>query len=180
MVNPIKQTKLCDNSEYILYGEEWIKNTLEKVEKKDLPEKFVPVRNSFFQDPWTLLEISGINTETLKADFKYYCHISENTYYWFVPLLLFTCKDNSEKYKENCSKVNEQISDFSFDFNFWKPFVIDHVDELAKDKVTCALLGHSYSSYNLPSDGMSKQTYGTVELDNGDEILGALWLWYNK
>lgn len=53
-------------------------------------------------------------------------------------------------------------------------------DNAGPDQITQSFLGHGYTTSRLPLDGFSELDNAVIELDNGDAILGWIWLWFNK
>jgi len=117
----------------------------------------------------------GVDATTLQGRAFYDCPWSGNRYYWMFPLGIITTTGGIERYGRNL------IGDSP-----WRCRVISrsgdvgNVDPSEFDGIVNAMLGHGYTEGTLPSDGCGEKVLATVPLDNGDEILVACWVWFNR
>jgi len=90
----------------------------------------------------------------------YTCPWTGNVYYWVYPLGVLS--NDAERY--NCEPWNIHTIDANYQLN----------------RIAVAMQGHGFTTMTLPSDGHGSRELGTVPLENGDLLLVACWVWFNK
>lgn len=175
--NPIAEPKIGD----ILYCGEYLSRVeLEVQELIQQPEwRFKPgTLNRLIQTQTRgfkgLFEI-GVDATVLEESVRYNCPWSDNVYYWMYPLGVIS--DDEKKYGRDsedtqgfpwlCRKINTRTN-------------MDDIDPSVFGKLVDAMLGHGYTAGTLPCDGSGEKVLATIPLDNGDELLVACWVWFNK
>ncbi len=151
----------------VLYGERFLSRV--ELAVADLEGKrLVRDQNRRFN-----LSDLGIATGDLEAQVVYRCPWTENKYYWMFPLGVVT--DDEKRYGLDISREPWMCRLISP-----SPCSIDHVNPSKWSEVTDAMLGHGYTVQTLPGDGHGNKVLATIPLDNGDEILVACWVWFNR
>lgn len=161
----------CAEPEYgnILYGSEYIWD-IEKIESLNNPEtKFISLRSP---NPWEAAKRLNVNADTLKESLLYECpFIHGNKYFWMIPTAIVVCEDIKQYRKPNYSS---SMLDFMFD----NKLSLNSLREL--DVIQKTMLGHGYTYFTLPDDGVNELKEFTINLNNGDKLLMSGWVWYNK
>ena len=136
----------------------------------------------FEPNPFWGLKYLGI--EWLEKGTKYKCPYTGMEFHGILPLAVVT--KSTQQYRERliANKFGEWRLDFVLDFDFhWS-----HSDEAKKplqqflrlNRVERVMLGTCYTSGTLASDGMGCLGLASMPLSNGDSLIVAVWIWYNK
>lgn len=108
----------------------------------------------------------------LKEQVTYCCpFFPGNKHFWMIPTAIIVSRD-IKQYRE------PNLSSPMFDHMFDATYTLNNLREL--NKVHKVMLGHGYTDFTLPSDGDNELAKFTVNLSNGDKLLMAGWIWYNK
>jgi len=119
----------------------------------------------------------GVDANAVQEEALYQCPWSGNHYHWMFPLGILT--DDEKRYGLDSGNIRSgrpwlcPMVSADMDEN-------GYTDPTELDKITKAMLGHGYTGGTLPSDGVGEIVLATVPLDNGDEILVACWVWFNR
>lgn len=159
----------------ILFGGEYIAG---RVVKKEIDQVlFLP---GTYHDPWKDLIKLRIKCNDFKEAVTYKDFVIENTYYWFLPIMILT--DNNQKYRNDNLKSPVYNHIFDSDFckgNLFSPDLGNDI-AISPGKIHASLLGHGYTYGTLPSDGSGRLDMLYVNLSNGDRLAGYCWIWFNK
>lgn len=185
MIKILKRKKIEDNEKVcpigdILYGEEYF---IKPYDVHYGQVKFLPV-TAIRYNPWKCLKGLGIDYEEFQKELAYEDFVSDNIYYWAVPVFLFSDKvdeivDNTKDiywkdlYKDHDWQARSYFREFEDDDNPWKhEFVMPSISE--------SLMGHGYTFGTIPSDGHGGKKNAIVELSDGSFLGCKVWVWYNK
>ena len=161
-----------------LTGAGWYSKVPEEV-WKDKP--FIPIpwinRHS-----WNALKILGIDAERFQKVITYECPWTQNQFWWYLPMYLFT--DELEMWLDRCDpyRVTSWTRDIILDVEHMQHHYSFHDTENSFEtgNVDEALLGHGYTEGTMPNDGHGSLYDATLTLSNGDYIGGKVWVWFNK
>ncbi len=124
--------------------------------------------------PWMVLaqQIGCSNAEEVAKTFVYECPWTENQYTGFVPMAIET--DDLEKFRPLIPEWREYLLDVDFMKKGYKsrPYAMDGIAQ--------SFAGHGYESGTLPMDGDHRLALAAINFENGDRLIGWLWLWFNK
>lgn len=173
MITPIKQSNPA-RPEYgdILAGQKYVCKIFEGNEELCLSGKHLVV--SKLQTLKSYEEM-GIDVSWIPT---YVCPFRGIKFYLMMPVGVLTEKGQSEYH----SHPPFGMTDFYNRQIAFGSYSIDDIDiwHRAKSGISMSFLGHGYTSGTLPSDGGVELKLGIVQLSNGDELLVAVWVWYNK
>jgi len=171
---PVAKPEIGD----VLYGEEFLskieiytvelfKTSFENPASNRLIQPSMPFTGGF-----SGLSALSIDAAVLQEQVRYNCPWTDNQYYWMYPLGVVS--DDEERYgidREKtpwlCRTINQQDD-------------MDNIDPSHLNTIVKTMLGHGYTVGTRPSDGHGEVVLGTIPLDNGDELLVACWVWFNK
>lgn len=128
----------------------------------------------------------GIDISWLK-DCMYECpYLPGNKYFWMLPVAVLS--DDQSRYYQTDGEGKVPYHSTYYERKFVLEEDHEHCcgeqvsfEELRREnKINLCLMGHGYTSYTLPSDGGGEVKLGLIPLDNGDELLVLVWVWYNK
>lgn len=177
MVKILKSSKKNNHSVGdILYGVDYV-DSISIPTKIDWKNKPILFLDGISPNTWEALTILNIDFAEFKSKVSYQDPYSNNTYYWQFPIGIQT--SDLIKYaqcKRNGSHVLSSIYPWLFDADY----IGNMYKNLEIGKISKTLLGHGYTSYTLPDDGSNSLDFGTINLDNGDQLICAIWIWYNK
>jgi len=153
----------------ILFGKEYLEN----VNLKDLKKKKyvygISIRRSEFK-------------KELKKHFEYQCpFIDGNRYLWFLPSYVFTDTPNENDFSHHFQKDPKSAKIYGY-----KKDRIEEIEEFDEHEQynnfggENLYMGHGYTFGTLPSDGGNGKDVAMIRLDNGDILVGQLWVWFNK
>jgi hypothetical protein len=154
----------------ILYGEHYLKNLPSSLKKLAKGKKLaIPVD---FNEPnaWKVLHNVGVtNAFDVMQEATYRCpFIKDNKYFWFVPQLIITSDISKyENIQPHWRDTEFLITQGCLDKNW-----------ILQDPYN--MLGHGYTDFTLPTDGSSGRSIAIMELDDGDIVVVATQVWYNK
>jgi len=170
MIKPKKGKKLSVDCGDILYGEEYLRKfTQDELEK------------AFYAYPFEMpfnMEDSEFKEQFVQA-FQYECPFIEgNKYFWFFPFTMFTNTRKEQHwwnaYMDSIKKdAIDQIKSWQDQRKYEDDYVEDHYYE-------SIYLGHGYTHGTFPSDGNNSKEMAAVEMENGDLLIGKVFIWYNK
>jgi hypothetical protein len=132
-------------------------------------------------NPWTALQLLGIETLPLLLEVLYACPFFKyNKFYWAVPLLIFTDDPVSYANKVHVCGVEYWDNKFLDDLRpervrNWRQtnmFPLNSIQEI--------LLGHGYTEGTLPQDGNGSLCDAIMKLSDDTEIGMKIWMWYNQ
>lgn len=129
-------------------------------------------------DYWAAAQRLGISCETAQDAAKYECPWTNNQFYWWYPLLLETCSDVPTLYREELTynvDVHKVIREGHSNL-----YYIDHNELCDYTDITRTMLGHGFTPMTMPNDGHGCIELARVLLSNGESLIVACWVWYNK
>lgn len=184
MINVVEQKKpFKDEIGDILYAEKYFKDRVELKWLEELELIYLP--ELMFQSTitWNNFKLLEIDIKALMKECMYICPWTGNKYFWFYPMLVMT--DDLDKYKPKDTNPIEYKMWFDSEWTRsmylnLEPSESRHADFLKVGDIVSSFLGHGHTDCTLPSDGNGDLDDLTVELDNGDLIVGKCWIWYNK
>lgn len=177
----VKQSKPYDAEHGdVLYGAEYFIK-IESVKEVSTGKKILIPCHFNTPTSWYVLHKAGVeNALEVQDKLLYDCpFVSRNRYFWAIPILI-CAKDPT---------VYDYIPDHWRDDDFLRNHsnIIEHLDSKearysnAKlSDLQRAILGHGYTDSTLPTDGSNGIELAAVELSNGDKVIVAMWVWYNK
>lgn len=141
--------------------------------------------------PWGALGRLGVDSKQIMGLFAYECPFIKGNRYWhFCPWLIITSK-NTDEYRQRAKTRYMSWLDMAVDSDWVRKMYVGsyrnpdspyriNPDKIEPDRVSAAILGHGYTYCTLPSDGHGCHELACLELDNGDLLVGWLWVWFNK
>lgn len=173
MFQPVETSKKVIDCGDILYGDIWISQVFALNTPEMIKDYRLPI---FSTSPWETLKNRLINSDLLENTFKYSCPFKRNGYYyWYIPACILLRDKDPYKYFKN--KEDPSIK-FNTDIEYWKTYLKE--GPAKPNSIQQSFLGHGFTFSTLPSDGIVELKLATIELDNGDALLGWVWVWFNK
>jgi hypothetical protein len=182
MIHIIKQKKIkkkqlvCDIGD-IIYGEKYFIKP-QKTHYGD--RKFLSI-NSISYNVWDSLEVLGIDFEDFKKEVSYICPYTKNTYFWAIPIYLFS--DRVDEIVDDTQHIpwKQMYKDHEWAVDFYfKKYGRKEKSEFVATSIHEAFLGPGYTSGTRPCDGGGNLKDAVIDLDNGDQLGCKVWVWYNK
>jgi len=143
--------------------------------------------------PWKALKVAGIDDAGLQEAVTYECPYTDNRYFWFLPLYIFT--DDvpgwvdriggdkflfGSKYVKNVDWQRKVFND-AREADYMDRETVDFPNEFPLSQIDKAMLGHGYTTGTRPGDGHGELLPCTVALEGTkDYVGGSVWVWYNK
>lgn len=159
----------------ILYGQRYAFAWWEK-EKESLKSYEWITLADISVNRWRALERLGIDISKVQEEFIYECPFHNgNKYYWFIPSILLSRDVN--KYRKN---PNDKYSREAIAFDQEWINKMFKQETYHEDNIVKSMLGHGYTDCTLPYDGNGQIELVVLELNNGDFIMGPIWVWFNK
>lgn len=169
----------------ILFGEEYPAEFISsKIDWKNQPIFFL---EGIGYNTWEVLQVLNIDflefqRKVLYEDiFLQYRNengeVKGNRYFWFYPIGIRT-KDLMKYAKTpyGTHRTFESISPWVFDAEFMEM----QKRELRLSQIAECSMGHGYTNFTHPMDGSSRIDWVAIDMDNGDQLICAAWIWYNK
>jgi len=166
-----------------LFGRDYIV----QLNDKDLEDNEILLLINFtYYCPKALEKIGCFGLDNIQEfieDGSYECPFVDGVTFNGVYPLAILSKDVA-KYRE--SRFTGPYFDMAFDTEWTKSMTCaEYKDEkkiikIPMGNIATTYLGHGYTIGTLPSDGHGRIIYIKVPLSNGDWLVCATWIWYNK
>lgn len=159
-----------------------LKSYLRRVEnpKSEVIPYFTPLMLTYVaQNTWEALQqLWGLDQKffaEIREKAKYTCPYTKVEYTAVVPLYIWT--NSPEQFLEECYVSNKEMA---CDAKWNTKHYADYLFKGKLTKVQELLLGSGYTSWGLMSDGSNSIEYAAMDLENGDKIIFAVYVWHNK
>jgi hypothetical protein len=136
--------------------------------------------------PWQGLVNLDINVHKLQTQSIYKDAVTHHEAYWFLPTILVTT--DPAKYKSVDIFKNPTVYNFFSDIKWHKAIWRKELFKLSRIQKILLGTGYTLGCYindGAPGGKFNKQgepepSMVAVDLNNGDQIAGFVWEWYNK
>lgn len=126
---------------------------------------------------WIVLGRLGIIHTRVMKDVTYSCPWTKNRFFWWYPVALLL--EHRYKYEGGIDLYpdDDMSQRVGYESNCLTSVT---VKDAISGSIIRSMMGHGYTIGTLPSDGHGKIVPALVDLSNGDQLLVACWVWYNK
>ena len=116
----------------------------------------------------------------------YDCPYTGYRHHGILPLAVITKDLSTYDAALASNRIHQSTREFILDFDFH--WTMSHADEDKKplhyflriNRIEYILMGSCYTYGTSANDGMGRKHLAMIPLSNGDHLLCAVWVWYNK
>ena len=175
MIRPIANEKKLslDNGDIDIYGlaHNILPATALQADDHYLPLDYISL------SPWDAVWKAGIDMITAIKATQDTCPITGLLWHGFIPIGLVV-KDVTPYLTEVPAHVRQMAADKGWNENYFPDIEQPPAEELGA--IARTMLGTGFSFGIMPYDGSGELKWFEIKLDNGDRLIGAGHVWYNK